>query len=160
MFEKYTEGARSALLVARAEAARCGASEIEPAHLFLGILHQREIAPLLCAGDLSKLEILRGKFAQGVPVGREPAHDKLDLPLAHASKRILAYAAEESESMRQGTINSAHLLLGIHWESRGRQKGMLGLFTSPALQEALFLDEHGADRESLRDRLLKEKSSD
>jgi ATP-dependent Clp protease ATP-binding subunit ClpC len=160
MFEKYTEDARRAVFVAKAEAARRGTSEIEPPHLVLGILHQRAIAPLLCAGDLSKLEILRSKFAQSVPVVRKPVPDKVDLPLAHASKRVLAYAAEESDRMRQGTINSAHLLLGIHRESRGRQTGILGLFTSPALQEALFLAEHGADYETLRDRLLKEESSD
>src|SRR5580658_4733344 len=51
-----------------------------------------------CAADLSKLEILRSKFADSVPVGREPAvPDKVDIPLAHASKRVLAYGAEKSE---------------------------------------------------------------
>jgi ATP-dependent Clp protease ATP-binding subunit ClpC len=154
MFEKFSEGARCAIFAARLEAASRGTREIEPTHLLLGILHQGEIAPLF-ANDLAKLETVRSKIAQGLPVGREPLPEKVDIPLAHASKRILAYATEESERMRHATISSAHLLLGIHRESRGGgQQGILNLLTLPPLPEAAILIEHGADYDTLRTRLV------
>jgi ATP-dependent Clp protease ATP-binding subunit ClpC len=152
MFEKYTEGARRAIVMARHEADRRGQKEIEPAHLLMGILQQGEITPLF-GGDVSKLESIRSRIAQCLPVEGQPLPDKTALPLTHASKRILAYAAKESEMMRHTTINSGHLLLGIHWESRGRQTGTLNLFTGPPLPESAILIEHGADRDTLRARL-------
>ena len=156
MFEKYTDGARSVLFVARSEAVRRGGIEIEPAHLLLGILQQGEIAPLF-ADNLPKLETVRTKIAQGLPAVREPLPEKMDIPLAHVSKRILAYAAEESEMMRHATITSAHLLLGIHRESRGRKKGTLNLFTGPPLPEAAILIEHGADYDTIRTHLAESR---
>jgi ATP-dependent Clp protease ATP-binding subunit ClpC len=159
MFEKYTEGARLTIFAARREAVRRGAREIEPAHLLLGILQQGEIAPVF-ANDLHKLETVRTKIAQGLPAGREPLPEKTDIPLGHESKRILAYAAEESEMMRHATITSAHLLLGIHRESRGRQNGILNLFARPPLPEAAILIEHGADYDTLRTRLAESRLRD
>jgi ATP-dependent Clp protease ATP-binding subunit ClpC len=159
MFEKYTDGARLAIFAARREAVSRGAREIEPAHLLLGILQQGEIAPVF-ANDLPKLETVRTKIAQGLPAGREPLPEKTDIPLAHASKRILAYAAEESEMMWHTTITSAHLLLGIHRDSRGLQKGILNLFTPPPLPEAAILSEHGADYDTLRTHLAESRLRD
>jgi Clp amino terminal domain, pathogenicity island component len=81
--------------------------------------------------------------------------EKTDIPLAHACKRILAYAAEESERMRHPTIASAHLLLGIHRESRGGgQQGILNLLTLSPLPEAAILSEHGAAYDTLCSRLV------
>jgi ATP-dependent Clp protease ATP-binding subunit ClpC len=159
MFEKFTEGARRAVFVARLEAVRRGTREIEPAHLLLGILQQSEIAPLF-SNDLPKLETVRSKIVQGLPAGGELPPEKRDIPLAHASKRILAYAAEESEMMRHATITSAHLLLGIHRESRGRQNGILDLFTHPPSLESMILIEHGVDYDPLRARLAESRLHD
>jgi hypothetical protein len=82
----------------------------------------------------------------------------MDIPLAHAAKRILTYAAEEPAMMRHATITSARLLLGIHRESRGRQKGILN--TLPPLPEAAILIEHGADYHTLRTRLAESRLRD
>jgi ATP-dependent Clp protease ATP-binding subunit ClpC len=152
MFEKYTEGARRAIVVARHEADRRGHKEIEPAHLLMGILQQGEITPLF-GSDVSKLESIRSRIAQCLPVERQPLPDKTDIPMTHATKRILAYAAEESDMMHHTAITSAHLLLGIHWESRGRQTRILNLFTQPPLPESAILIEYGADRDTLRARV-------
>jgi ATP-dependent Clp protease ATP-binding subunit ClpA len=149
MFEKYTEGARSAIFVARLKAVRRGFRTIEPAHLLLGVLQQGEIDPLF-ADDLPKLETIRGILVNGLTAGREPLPDKTDIPLAHTSKRILAYAAEESELMQHAVITSAHFLLGILRESRTRQRGILYLFPRSTLREAAILAEHGVDYDTLR----------
>ena len=154
MFEKYTEDARRVIFIARYEAARHGAREFEPVHLLMGILQQREIAALF--GDDLPLESIRSRIAQSLPVGSQPLPDQTDLPLTHASKRIVVYAAEESEMMRHRTISCAHILLGIHRESRGRQaSGILGLFTRPPSPEAAILIEHGADYDTLRTRIVR-----
>jgi ATP-dependent Clp protease ATP-binding subunit ClpC len=152
MFEKFTEGAGRAIHIARLEAVRRGTKEIEPAHLLLGILQEHEIAPLF-PNDLPKLEAIRAQIAQSLRADHEPLPENKDIPLAHSSKRVLAYAAEESERMRHATITGAHLLLGIHRESRNRQKGILTLFTRPALPEVEILIGHGVDEDTLRTRL-------
>ena len=156
MFEKYTEDARRAVFAARLDAGGRRAREIEPAHLLLGVLQQCEVAPLF-ANDIPRVETVRSKIAQGLPVGREPLPEKADTPLANASRRILAYAAEESKMMRDATIASGHLLLGIHRESGRRRRGILNLLTWPPLPEAVILIEHGADYDTLRTRLAESK---
>src|SRR5438046_56939 len=159
MFEKFTDGARQVLFAARLEGVRRGAVEIEPAHLLLGILDQSETAPLF-ANNLSKLKTVRSKIAKGLPVCREPLPEKRDIPLAQASKRILAYAAEESEMMGQATITCAQLLLGIHRESHHQQRGILNLSTRPPLPESTILIEHGVDDDALRTRLAEPRLHD
>lgn len=62
--------------------------------------------------------------------------------------------------MRHVTIESAHLLLGIHRQSHSRQNGILKLSTAPSLREAAVLTDCGADYETLRTRLSTLKSPD
>jgi ATP-dependent Clp protease ATP-binding subunit ClpC len=62
-----------------------------------------------------------------------------DLPLSHTSKRVLEYAAEESEHLNHQHIGTEHILLGLL-----REKGTLA---------AMILNELGLEVEVIRKRL-------
>lgn len=109
MFERYLETARRAIYFSRWEALRRNGSKIEPEHLLLGILQDK-------GTKLDMLFPLREHLAAlQHRVGDAPSnHEKRDISLSNPSKRILAYAAEESERAGQADIiGPEHLMLGI-----------------------------------------------
>ena len=106
MFEKYTEKARRAIFFARYEASMFGSPYIEPEHLLLGLLREDK-----SLRDLIPHSAIEG-FRQQLPA-REKFSVSVDLPLSDPSKRVLSYAAEESEIMEKSFIGPGHLALGI-----------------------------------------------
>src|SRR5450432_4946918 len=111
MFERYTEKARRVIFFARYEASQFGSPYIETEHLLLGIL--REDKPLVqqClprdASETIRLAV------EELTTKREKVSTSVDLPLSQPSKRVLAYAAEESERLKQKEIGTEHLLLAL-----------------------------------------------
>lgn len=117
MFERYTEGARRVIFFARAEALAYGSPEIETEHLLLGIIREdSETRRIL--GE-SSAAVVREIVEAAYPQPRKVLPTSRDLPLSYASKRVLAYAAEEAELLRDRTIGAPHLLLGLLRERQG-----------------------------------------
>ncbi len=112
MFERYSEKSRRVVFFARDEARTSGGQRIETHHILLGLLRDAwdVFAPFLGSPDQARAirEEIQTQFPQHVASG--PA---ADLPLSHESKRVLAYAAEESERARSRSIDPLHLLLGL-----------------------------------------------
>lgn len=112
MFERYTLEARRVIFFARYEASEWGSVYIEPEHLLLGLL--REARPLLNTLLLPGVDpedirrSIEGSLSRG-----EKIPTSVDLPISHAVKRILAYAADEGERAESKHIGPAHILLGI-----------------------------------------------
>lgn len=113
MFEKFNEKARRALFFARYEASKLGSRVIESEHVLLGILRE---------GEETVTEIFRRFHARPEDVRREIEGERVfverisstaELPLSEESKKILAYAAHEAESMLHPAVGSEHLLVGI-----------------------------------------------
>ncbi len=113
MFEKYNEKARRALFFARYEASKLGSRVIESEHVLLGVLREGE--------DIIK-EIFSRFNVKPEQVRREVEGDRLfpdrisssaELPLSEESKKILAYASHEAESMLHQYVGTEHLLIGI-----------------------------------------------
>ena len=113
MFEKYNEKARRALFFARYEASKLGSRVIESEHILLGVLREGE--------EIIK-EIFSRFNVKGEQIRREVEGDRLfvdrisssaELPLSEESKKILAYAAHEAESMLHQYVGTEHLLIGI-----------------------------------------------
>jgi hypothetical protein len=107
MFERYTENARRVIFFSRYEAAQRGSPFIETGHLLLGVL--RESAPLLRELGITTVEPIaedcrKTLESKGAVEG--------DLPLSNASKRVLAYAAEEAERQSKW-IGPQHLAMGL-----------------------------------------------
>lgn len=125
MFERYTEKARRIVFFARYEASQCGSRYIEAPHLLLGLA--RESFPtieMVCGADRvtfrQAMEALCTKSEERVPTS-------VELPLSHPCKRVLTYAAEESERLGHRHIGPEHLLLGVLREN-GTEAQALGSF--------------------------------
>ncbi|MDX1632476.1 MAG: ATP-dependent Clp protease ATP-binding subunit [Thermoanaerobaculia bacterium] len=113
MFEKYNEKARRALFFARYEASKLGSRVIESEHILLGILREGEdtVTELLERFEVRPEQLRREIEGERVFVDR--ISSTAELPLSEESKKILAYASHESESMMHQSVGSEHLLIGI-----------------------------------------------
>jgi ATP-dependent Clp protease ATP-binding subunit ClpA len=111
MFERYTEPARRAIFYARAVAVLNAAPAIDPSHLLYGLMwggdsraqtlfRLREVFPLFC-GCPHKFADLKAVTQPEGP------------PLTYDSKKIVARAAMQADSLLDGWIDTEHLLLGI-----------------------------------------------
>ncbi len=113
MFEKYNEKARRALFFARYEASKLGSRVIEAEHVLLGVLREGEesVIGLFSRFDIKPDEIRRE--IEGERVFVERVSSTADLPLSEETKKVLAYATHEMESMGHSNVGSEHLLIGI-----------------------------------------------
>ncbi len=113
MFEKYNEKARRALFFARYEASKLGSRVIESEHILLGVLREGEeiIKELFSRFNVKPEQIRREVEGDRLFVDR--ISSSAELPLSEESKKILAYAAHEAESMLHQYVGTEHLLIGI-----------------------------------------------
>ena len=151
---------------AREQASGSASSQIEPDDLLIGLLRDDKQLADRFIGSPETVDSIEGRITSGKPT-REPQITSLDsghrvhgrpqapvrhipalpddperwadLPLSHTSKRVLAYAAEESEHLNHRHIGTEHILLGLL-----REKGTLA---------AMILNELGLEVEALRKRL-------
>ncbi len=140
MFEKFNEKARRALFFARYEASKLGSRVIESEHVLLGILREGEesVAELFRRLHVKPEEIRRD--IEGERVFVERISSTAELPLSEESKKILAYASHEAESMMHPSVGSEHLLVGIL-----RVEGCVAM---------RVLTQHGLDVYTLREEVL------
>ena len=146
MFERYTEKARRVIFFARYEASQFGARAIESEHILLGLLREdKQLTQKFFRTPHSTVESIRKEIE-----GRTPLRDKVsasvDLPLSPSAKRVLSYAADESERLQHRHIGTEHLLLGILREEK-----------SPA-HEILY--ERGLRLSQIRDDLTRGQQND
>src|SRR5258708_7430958 len=104
MFEKYNEKARRALFFARYEASKLGSRVI-------GREGEETVNEIFRRFQVKPEDIRREIEGEGVFVER--ISSTAELPLSEESKKILAYASHEAESMLHATVGSEHLLIGI-----------------------------------------------
>ncbi|HEY9282033.1 MAG TPA: ATP-dependent Clp protease ATP-binding subunit [Pyrinomonadaceae bacterium] len=118
MFERYTEKARRVIFFARYEASQFGAPAIEPEHLLLGLMREdKTLTARFLARAQASLEAIRKEIETRAPL-REKISTSVELPLAPETKRVLAYAHEESDRLQHRHIGTEHLLLGLLREER------------------------------------------
>lgn len=113
MFERYTEKARRVIFFARYEASELGASAIEPHHILLGVI--REDKPLItrfCKLTPTPFDSIRERIRATTGAG-EKLSPSVDMPLSADAKRVLSYAADESDGLHHSDIGTEHLLLGL-----------------------------------------------
>jgi ATP-dependent Clp protease ATP-binding subunit ClpA len=113
MFERYTEGARRVIFFGRYEATAFGSRHIETIHLLLGVLREGEALVERFLRPGSSIRALRNDMTATQPDQRAQISTSVDVPLSMDSKRVLAYAAEESERLSHRFIDIEHLLLGL-----------------------------------------------
>jgi len=112
MFERYTEKARRVIFFARYEAAQYGSPYIETEHLLFGLVRETSylITDLIPSVDPSYAERWRKRVE---PQRRHNVSTSVDLPLSNESKRVVAFAAEEAERLRNSHIGTEHLLMAM-----------------------------------------------
>lgn len=111
MFERYTEKARRALFFAGYEASNYGSSNIESAHLLLGLLRETTLLQGLLIGRES-IEVLR-KEIEAQTIRRPAITAHVEVPFSNECTRVLGLAAQESEGLGHGYVGPEHLLLGL-----------------------------------------------
>jgi ATP-dependent Clp protease ATP-binding subunit ClpC len=123
MFERYTEKARRVIFFSRYEASQFGSPYIEAEHLLLGLLREDK---MFAARHLTptQVEAIRHEIESRTVI-REKVSTSVDLPLSNESKRILAYAAEESELAGHKHIGTEHLAAGMLREEGCFAAGLL-----------------------------------
>jgi Protein of unknown function (DUF3738)/Clp amino terminal domain, pathogenicity island component len=113
MFERCNEPARRSLFFSRYEAALLSSLAIEPEHLLLGILKDRdELIAHLVGGSQSVDAIRRLMYGRAGQPG-SPLDISVEIPFSKDTKRALEYAAEEANRLLHRHIGSEHLLLGL-----------------------------------------------
>jgi bifunctional UDP-N-acetylglucosamine pyrophosphorylase/glucosamine-1-phosphate N-acetyltransferase len=141
MFERYTEKARRVIFFARYEACQFGSPTIETEHLLLGLLREDKALTnrFLHAHDYA--ESIRKQIEAHTTI-REKFETTVDLPLSNESKRVIAYAAEDSERLGHKHIGTEHLLLGLLREEK--------------CLAAQILEERGVSLAQIRDELARQ----
>ena len=140
MFEKYTEKSRRVIFFARYEASQLGRSSIETEHILLGLLREGDsVTSKLFAQSKIKLEAMR-KEIEEVTSPKDKVSTSIEIPLSEESKRVLAYAAEEAESLLHKYIGTEHILLGLLRERKSLAARILaekGLRLNSAREEII-----------------------
>jgi ATP-dependent Clp protease ATP-binding subunit ClpC len=149
MFEKYNEKARRALFFARYEASKLGSRVIESEHILLGVLREGEeiIKEIFSRFNVKPEQIRREVEGDRLFVDR--ISSSAELPLSEESKKILAYASHEAESMLHQYVGTEHLLIGIL---------RVEASTAARILTAKGLNVYGVREETIS--ILKEKEAD
>ncbi len=113
MFERFSEHARRSLFFARYEASRASSRVIAAEHLLLGMLREADeaMSEVFASLDVS-LPQLRAELLGELPALAR-ATTSPDLPLAEDTKRALAFAVQEADSLGHAAVGTEHLLLGL-----------------------------------------------
>jgi ATP-dependent Clp protease ATP-binding subunit ClpC len=118
MFERYTEKARRVIFFARYEALQYGSSVIAPEHILLGLMREdKTISARFFPFRSMNVDVVRRETESRIVI-REQMSQSAELHLAQNTKKVLAYAREESEKLQNRHIGTEHLLLGILREER------------------------------------------
>jgi ATP-dependent Clp protease ATP-binding subunit ClpC len=102
---------------ARYEACEFGSTTIETEHLLLGLTLEDKNLTNRFLRNHSSIESIRKEIEGRITV-RERVSTPNYFPLSNECNRILAYAAEEAESLKHRHIGTEHLLLGILREEK------------------------------------------
>jgi ATP-dependent Clp protease ATP-binding subunit ClpC len=118
VFERFTERARQAVVLAQDEARALNHNYIGTEHLLLGLLREEEG---LAARVLESLEItveeVRAEVARIIGEGDEVATGQI--PFTPRAKKVLELALREALSIGHNYIGTEHILLGIAREGEG-----------------------------------------
>ncbi len=152
MFGRYTEKARRVVFFARYEASQFGSPCIETEHILLGLLRQDKAFSNRFLRSPGAVESIRKQIEDHTMPG-EKVSTSVDLPLSDESKRVLAYAAEEAESLGHKHIGTEHLLLGLLREEKCFAAEILyerGMRLSTAREALAASPQSGVDANPLR----------
>lgn len=120
MFEKFTEGARKAMNLARAEAQRYNSKFLGTEHILLGVV---QVAAGNAAKVLKTLDVHTGRVRQEIerliPPNQSPTVILGHIPFSPRAKVALELAQEASIQLGHDVIGTEHCLIGLLKEHDG-----------------------------------------
>ncbi len=121
MFERYSEHARSVMDRARQEAQKMRHDHMGTEHLLLGLIEVKDgVAAEVLRHQRVDLVHARAQVQKMVQHGPGPEDgDYETLPRTEHVRRALDDALLEARAMKQSTIGTEHLLLGLLYENEG-----------------------------------------
>ena len=119
MFNRFTERARRAILLAREEAKRLDHDYLGTEHLLLGLIGEGEGVAAVALQNLDvDLEQVRQEVEK--TVGRGGGSLFLgQIPFTPRAKKVLELAVTEARALGHNYIGTEHLLLGLVREGEG-----------------------------------------
>lgn len=118
MFERFTDRARRAILLAQEDARALGHTCIGTEHLLLGLLHEGEgVAVQVLRSSGIEYERVQGLVREILGEGEEAPGGHL--PFADRAKRVMEMSLREAVRLRNNYIGTKHLLLGLLREGEG-----------------------------------------
>ena len=118
VFERFTEGARQAVVAGREEARRFGHNYIGTEHLLLGVLRQEhEVGARVLESLGVTLDGVRSQVGRIVGQGEVVA--TAQIPFTPRAKRVLELSLREALSLGHDGIGTEHIVLALVREPEG-----------------------------------------
>jgi ATP-dependent Clp protease ATP-binding subunit ClpC len=144
VFERFTERARQAVVLAQEEARDLRHNYIGTEHLLLGLLREEEGVGADVLGDLGvSLDDVRAQVAE--IIGRGDVVTTGQIPFTPRAKKVLELSLREALTLGHNYIGTEHVLLGIARESDG-------------VAARILLDK-GAGADAIRDAVVRKVGS-
>ena len=118
MFERFTQRARRAIILAQEEAKRLNHSAVGPEHILLGIIREGEG---VASKVLESLNINPERVRVDIEssIGRGEGTSSEEVTFTPRTKKVLELALDEARRLGHNYIGTEHLLLGLIRESEG-----------------------------------------
>lgn len=139
MFERFTRRAESVVVLAREEARSRGHAVIEPEHLLLGLLLEKDgLAALILAERGITLERVREEIPQSAAGSREEP-SAAEIALSPSCEKVRERALREALSLGHPRVGTEHVLLALTSEQAGSAARILLNFgaDSDAIRHAI-----------------------
>ena len=118
MFERFTEKAIKAIMLAQEEARRLGHNFVGTEQILLGLMGEgRGIAPRVLKDMGVKLQHVRREVEN--IIGRGSGFVAVEIPFTPRTKRMLELSLEEARQLGHNYIGTEHILLGMIREGEG-----------------------------------------
>ncbi|WP_095212789.1 Clp protease N-terminal domain-containing protein [Frankia sp. AvcI1] len=139
MFERFSDGARRAVVHAQEESRSLGHDRIGVEHVLLGLLHE-DSAPADAVLGAFGLTLAAGRSAVAAAVGASEHTSARQIPFTPRAKLVLEKSLQAAQRLQHTFIGPGHLLLGLLGEDQG--------------VAADILARHGVDPEEAGHRVL------
>jgi ATP-dependent Clp protease ATP-binding subunit ClpA len=113
MFERFTDRARRAIVLAQDEARALGHAQIRPEHLGLGLVQSDGVSGQVLREFGVTYEGTRERIVAVTPAGEAPAVAGERLPFTPEAKQVLEKSLREALRLGHKYIGTEHLLLGL-----------------------------------------------
>jgi ATP-dependent Clp protease ATP-binding subunit ClpC len=118
MFERFTDRARRAVVLAQEEARMLNHNYIGTEHILLGLIHEGEgVAARVLASMHVSLAAVRRQVEE--IVGEGPAATAGHIPFTPRAKKVLELSLREALQLGHNYIGTEHILLGLIREGEG-----------------------------------------